>query len=187
MKLWFKGQIENVRRFIMTTFIKFWAWLKQWLLHPIATYKERQFKNRRPVIHRSFDKRKLQYLVAFVIIIVAVIVYFSVALGSSKQVKSGETVTPSSSRVSKLQSSKTQTSDVANDGPKVTQNETKSSASKARETTSNGLKITGDTAKDMLTRVKTLIAGDWRRLGLGVAIIGAAILVFWDSTSSNNR
>lgn len=187
MKLWFKGQIENVRRFIMTIFIKFWAWLKQWLLHPIATYKERQFKNRRPVIHRSFDKRKLQYLVAFVIIIVTVIVYFSVALGSSKQAKSGATVTPSSSRVSKPQSSETQTSDVVNDGSKVTQNETKSSASKARETTSSGLKVTGDTAKDMLTRVKTLIAGDWRRLGLGVAIIGAAILVFWDSTSSNNR
>lgn len=193
MKLWFKGQIENVRRFIATTFAKFWGWLKQWLFHPIATYKERQFKNRRPVIHRSFDKRKLQYLVASVIIIVAVIVFFSASSGSSKRAHSGATVTPSSSQVSTSQSSETQTSVAQADGSQSTQNNAGNNvqnavndgASKAKETTASGLKISGDTAKDMLTKLKLLIAGSWRRLGLGVALLGAAILVMWDSTGGN--
>lgn len=193
MKLWFKGQIENIRRFITTTFAKFWRWLKQWLFHPIATYKERQFKNRRPVIHRSFDKRKLQYLVAFAIIIVAVIVFFSASSGSSKRAHSGATVTPSSSQVSTSHSSETQTSSTQADGSQSTQNNTKDNvqnavndgASKAKETTSSGLKISSDTAKDMLTKLKLLIAGSWRRLGLGVALLGAAILVMWDSTGGS--
>lgn len=186
MKLWFKGQIESIRRFIVTTFAKFWGWLKQWLFHPIATYKERQFKNRRPVIHRSFDKRKLQYLVASVIIIAAVIVFFSASSGSSKRAHSGATVTPSSSQVSTSQSTETSVSSTQAEGSQSTQNDVQnavnSGASKAKETTSSGLKITGDSANQVLSKIKTLVAGSWRRLGIGIALIGAAILVLWDST-----
>ena len=193
MKLWFKGQIENIRRFIATTFAEFWGWLKQWLFHPIATYKERQFKNRRPVIRRSFDKRKLQYLVAFVVIVVAVIVFFLVSLGSSKRTNSGATVTPSSSQVSTSRSSETQTSSTQADGSQLTQNAAEDntqnaandSASDTEETTSSGLKVSGDTARDMLTKLKTFIGGSWRRLGLGVAVILVVILVMWDSTGGN--